>query len=385
MGQPNMIAMLLAGGEGKRLGELTSHIAKPVVSFGGKYRIIDFALSNCANSGIDTIGVLTQYEPQFLHSYVGVGDAWDLNRRNKGLSILPPYVHQQGSSWYKGTAHAMEQNIPYMELQKPTHVLVLSGDHIYQMDYSSMLEHHQRSGAEVTIAGVEVPIEQAPQFGIMQTDENGFVVDFKEKPDQPASSLASMGVYIFEWETLRAYLSQHSSRDFGRDVIPALLEDEREVGTFTFNGYWRDVGTVESLWQANMDLLEEKSGLDLGDRDWRIRSVPQQKIPQYISASAFVKQSLITEGCEIYGSVTDSVVSTDSFVSEGSTIQQSVLMPHSYIGSNATIQRAIIGEGAVVPDGAVIGSDTGEITVWSNTKQPVTITCSNGLGWSRGK
>lgn len=362
------VAMLLAGGEGKRLGALTKRIAKPAVSFGGKYRIIDFTLSNCANSGIDTVGVLTQYQPLRLNSYIGIGKNWDLDRKHGGVTILPPYVEKNGIKWYKGTANAIYQNIHFIEQYQPEYILVVSGDHIYKMNYIHMLNEHISKKAEVTIAVIEVPWEETSRFGIMNTNENNRILEFEEKPKHAKSNLASMGIYIFNWEILKFYLekdegSQDSSHDFGKDVIPLMLRENREMYAFPFTDYWRDVGTIESLWQANMELLDEEPKLDLYEYNWRVFSVNPNQPPQYIGPSAKVHQSIISEGSTIFGNVNHSVIFYGVEIGEESEINHSVIMPNAKIGKHVKIDRAIIGEDAVIPDGCRIGTPEGEVTL----------------------
>lgn len=353
--------MLLAGGQGTRLKSLTKQIAKPAVYFGGKYRIIDFPLSNCTNSGIDTVGVLTQYEPLILNSYIGIGSDWDLDRKYGGVSVLPPYVQsEEGGGWYTGTANAIYRNVKFLNQYDPDHVLVLSGDHIYKMDYSDMLDYHKASGADATISVIEVPWEEASRFGLMNTNDSGVITEFEEKPENPKSNLASMGVYIFRWDVLKRYLiddagNESSSHDFGKDIIPAMLGDYKKMMAYTFDGYWKDVGTVASLWEANMDLLEEKPELELNDHSWRIYSKSPNQPPQYISHEANVHNALINEGCRIHGSIDHSVIFYGVHVQEGSIIRDSVVMPEVKIGRNVTINRAIIAAGSVIEDGAVIG------------------------------
>lgn len=363
------VAMLLAGGQGTRLGELTKGLAKPAVPFGGKYRIIDFALSNCTHSGIDTVGVLTQYQPHLLNAYVGNGRVWDLDRNSGGVSVLPPYVGNDGGQWYKGTANAVYQNIQFVDQYDPEYVLVISGDHIYKMDYNRLLKEHKHKGAQATIAVIEVPWNEANRFGIMATDKEGRITEFHEKPAQPSSNLASMGVYVFNWKILKDYLVQDeldafSSNDFGKDIIPKMLEDRNNLFAYQFDGYWKDVGTVQSLWEAHMDLLEKSPGLDLYDPHWKFYAVNANQPPQYIAPEAKVEQSLINEGCRVYGRVERSVLSHNVQVGYGSTIKDSVIMPYVKIGNNVTIERAIIAN-SVIEDGALIGS--------SNPTEPITL------------
>lgn len=355
------VAMLLAGGEGRRLGLLTKKIAKPAVPFGGKYRIIDFALSNCTNSGIDTVGILTQYQPLVLHSYIGIGSNWGLDRNNGGATVLPPFVQQKGGRWYGGTANAIFQNIYFIERYNPEYVLVLSGDHIYTMDYTLMLDFHKQKNAELTIAVIEVPWSEASRFGTLITDENHKIFGFEEKAKRPKSNLASMGVYIFNWKLLKKYLlkderNQESSHDFGKDVIPLLLKENNKLFAYNFDGYWKDVGTIKSLWEANMDLLADNSQLNLYDPAWKIYSVNPNLPSQYIAPNAKVKGSLINDGCVVYGEVKDSVLFYGVTVGKNSLIEDSVIMPNVKIGSNVTIKKAIIGSSSVVVDGCRIGS-----------------------------
>ena len=368
------IAMLLAGGQGTRLGELTSDLAKPAVPFGGKYRIIDFTLSNCAHSGIDTVGVLTQYEPLVLNSYVGNGRPWDLDRNFGGVSVLPPYKGKDGGEWYKGTANAVYQNMNYIDHYDPEYVLVISGDHIYKMDYNRMLKNHIETGAEASIAVFEVPIEEASRFGIMNTDENDKVIEFEEKPEHPKNNLASMGVYLFNWKLMKKYLSEDeenpaSTNDFGKDIIPKMLEDGAALQAYRFKGYWKDVGTIESLWEGHMDLLTDPPVMDLEDPSWQIYAGNPNHPPQYIAKEADIKQSLINEGCMVFGKVIHSVLSSNVQTGEGSVLKDSVIMPNVIIGKNVRIEKAIIGSGTVIEDGAVIGSGTGEITLIGENQQ----------------
>lgn len=355
-----IMAMLLAGGQGSRLGLLTKKIAKPAVPFGGKYRIIDFPLSNCSNSGIDTVGVLTQYQPLELHTHIGIGKAWDLDRVNGGVTILPPYMTDKGGNWYEGTANAIYRNIEYIDHYNPEYVLILSGDHIYKMDYSKMLEHHKEKNADATIAVIDVDLKEASRFGIMNTLEGGKIYEFEEKPKKPKSTLASMGVYIFTWKVLRQYLimdekDKTSSKDFGKNIIPAMLRDNKALQAYNFEGYWKDVGTVESLWEANMDLLKSDSPLDLHEKEWKIYSSTQIRGPQYIGENASVKQSLIVEGCVINGDVNNSVIFSDVQIGKNSKVIDSVIMPNTIIGDNVIINKAIVGANAVIGNGCAVG------------------------------
>jgi glucose-1-phosphate adenylyltransferase len=351
--------MLLAGGKGSRLSSLTKEIAKPAVAFGGKYRIIDFTLSNCTNSGIDTVGVLTQYQPLVLNSYIGIGSAWDLDRLNGGVTVLPPYSEASGVKWYTGTASAIYQNFNYIKQYRPEYVLILSGDHIYKMDYGKMLDYHIEKDADVSISVIEVPIKEASRFGIMNTNEDMDIIEFEEKPQFPKSNLASMGIYIFKWSVLKEFLEMddrnpESSNDFGKDVIPLLLEEKKKVVAYPFKGYWKDVGTVKSLWEANMDLLNDESELNIYDRDWRIYSVNPNQPPQCIAPSAVVEDSLITEGCVVEGMVNHSVLFQGVSIGKGSYVKDSVLMPGCIIGENVRIENAVIAPEMNVIDGSVI-------------------------------
>ncbi|NMO95267.1 glucose-1-phosphate adenylyltransferase [Paenibacillus lemnae] len=362
MKRKKVVAMLLAGGQGKRLKSLTRTLAKPAVYFGGTYRIIDFPLSNCSNSGIDTVGVLTQYEPLVLHSYIGVGSDWDLDRKNGGVFVLPPYEREDGTSWYRGTADAIYRNLKFIEQYNPEHVLILSGDHIYKMNYDTMLDYHIEKNADCTISVIDVTPEEATRFGILNTEEDYRIYEFEEKPAQPKSTLASMGVYLFKWEMLRNYLLMNlnnpdTSHDFGKDIIPLMLGEDRTLYAYPFQGYWKDVGTIQSLWEANMDLLSENPKLDLNDPRWRIYTRNPNQPAQYIAPEAKVRNCMINEGCQVYGEVDHSVLFYGVEVGQGSVITDSVIMPKVKIGRNVTIHRAIVSEGMVIPDGAVIGTD----------------------------
>ncbi|MED1471352.1 glucose-1-phosphate adenylyltransferase [Bacillus salipaludis] len=366
MGKKKCVAMLLAGGKGSRLNSLTKDLAKPAVPFGGKYRIIDFPLSNCSNSGIDTVGVLTQYQPLLLNSYIGIGSAWDLDRKDGGVTVLPPYSESSEVKWYTGTASAIYQNLNYLKQYQPEYVLILSGDHIYKMNYESMLEYHIEKRADVTISLIEVPWAEANRFGIMSTNEDMRITEFEEKPSSPKNNLASMGIYIFSWNILKEYLEMdernpHSSHDFGKDVIPLLLDEKKKLFAYPFKGYWKDVGTVQSLWEANMDLLNDKCELDLFDLDWRIYSVNPNQPPQYIAPNAIVKESLINEGCTIEGEIEKSVLFQGVSVGQGTIIKESVIMPDAIIGNNVLIEKAIVPSEVTVPDGTVIRSFEDEI------------------------
>lgn len=356
------VAMLLAGGKGSRLSGLTKNMAKPAVSFGGKYRIIDFTLSNCSNSGIDTVGILTQYQPLELNSYIGIGSAWDLDRHNGGVTVLPPYAESSEVKWYKGTASAIYENLNYLNQYDPEYVLILSGDHIYKMDYGKMLDFHIEKKADVTISVIEVGWEEASRFGIMKTNEDGIITHFDEKPKFPKSNLASMGIYIFNWALLKQYLEMddrnpYSSHDFGKDIIPLLLEEKKKLSAYPFKGYWKDVGTVQSLWEANMDLLKDQSELRLFERNWKIYSVNPNQPPQFISPEAQVHDSLVNEGCVVYGNVSHSVLFQGVTIGKHATVKRSVIMPDVTIGEHVMIENAIVPKGLVLPDGAVIKSE----------------------------
>lgn len=363
-----MIAMILAGGQGSRLKELTHNIAKPAVPFGGKYRIIDFALSNCANSEIDTVGILTQYEPYILNSHIGIGSPWDLDRQHGGVRVLPPYYNRSGGRWYKGTANAIYENISFIDRYEPEYVLILSGDHIYNMDYSAMLNYHKRKKAEVTIAVKGVTLEEASRFGILSADESGKIYDFTEKPKEPKSTNASMGIYIFNWDLLREALKEdeentESSNDFGKNIIPKLLADNADLFAYDFEGYWRDVGTVESLWEANMDLLNRTSELDLFNKDWRVYSANTISPPQFISPTANVESSLINDGCIIEGHVKNAIVSTRVKIGKHSVITESVILPDAVIEDNVVLDKVIVLSGAIVKDNTVVKGEEGDIKI----------------------
>ena len=355
------VAMLLAGGQGSRLYVLTGDMAKPAVPFGGKFRIIDFPLSNCTNSGIDTVGVLTQYRPLELNSYIGNGQPWELDRMSGGVHILPPYQSATGASWYKGTANAIYQNIGFVDMYDPEYVVVLSGDHIYKMDYSDMLRRHKEAEADCTIAVMEVPWDEAPRFGIMNVGAADTIVEFEEKPKQPKSNLASMGIYIFSWQKMRAYLiadenDPASSNDFGKNIIPAMLNAGEKMVAYRFEGYWKDVGTLDSLWDANMDMLSPASGLNLLDKDWPIYGRTPSCPPAFVGEKSDVGNSAIAKGCVIEGEVKNSVLSVNVTVKEGAQVSYSVLMPGAVVEEGAVVQYAILGENAVVAKGAKVGA-----------------------------
>lgn len=364
------VAMLLAGGQGSRLYNLTNKTAKPAVPFGGKYRIIDFTLSNCVNSGIDTVGVLTQYQPFVLNEYIGSGQPWDLDKTYGGVKILPPYQRAEGADWYKGTANAIYQNIDFIERYDPDYVLILSGDHIYKMDYAAMLRYHKIVGADCTIAVIDVPIEEASRFGIMNTNDDGSIYQFEEKPPVPKSNKASMGIYIFSKEKLVQYLTSdendpESSKDFGKNIIPKMLAAGEKMYAFPFSGYWKDVGTVSSLWEANMDLLGEEPVFNLRDPEWRIYSRNANCAPHYTAPNASVSDSLITEGCEIYGTVIHSVLFNGVKVEAGATVRDAVIFNDVTIKAGATVDYAIIDSDVTVSEGAAVGEgkETGKITL----------------------
>ena len=361
------VAMLLAGGQGSRLYVLTKNVAKPAVPFGGKYRIIDFPLSNCINSGIDTVGVLTQYEPHVLNAYIGAGQTWDLDRLRGGVSVLPPYQGKT-SEWYKGTANAIYQNIPFIADYDPEYVLILSGDHIYKMDYNKMLQQHKDTGADATIAVLDVPLSEASRFGIMNCKPDGTIYEFEEKPKQPKSTLASMGIYIFSWKKLRKYLEEdeanpQSSNDFGKDIIPAMLANGEKMVSYRFEGYWKDVGTIESLWEANMDLLSPNSGLALSDDNWKIYGRTTGSPPHFTAKGAKVQHTLLSEGCEIAGNVSESVLFSDVKVAKNAKVEYSILMPGAVVEEGALVRYAIVASGAVIAKGAQVGEGPSDCDV----------------------
>ena len=357
----DVVAMLLAGGQGSRLGVLTKSIAKPAVPYGGNYRIIDFPLSNCVNSGIYTVGVLTQYQPLVLNDYLGNGQPWDLDRINGGVHVLSPYEAIGGAEWYKGTANAIYQNINFIEKYDPEYVVILSGDHIYKMDYAKMVDFHKKNNADCTIAVLEVPWEEASRFGILATDENDKIYEFAENPAEPKSNKASMGVYVFSWDKLKKYLTEdeadpNSSNDFGKNIIPKMLGDGQRMFAFPFKGYWKDVGTIESLWEANLDIINPNVDLDLSDKSWRIYSRNPMAPPHYIGKDAVVENSSVSEGCEIDGLVDYSVVSPNVTIEKDAEVKYSVIMPGATIKSGAKVYYSIIAEDAVIESGAQIGA-----------------------------
>ena len=366
MKQNNMLAMILAGGRGSRLHELTNKVAKPAVSYGGKYRIVDFPLSNCANSGVDIVGVLTQYESVLLNSYVAAGGRWGLDARESGVFVLPPREKADADlDVYRGTADAISQNIDFIDKYSPEYLLVLSGDHIYKMNYDKMLDYHKEMNADATIAVIEVPMKEASRFGIMNTDGNGRIVEFEEKPEHPKSNLASMGIYIFNWKLLRKILladmkNPDSHHDFGKDVIPCLLNDNKTLAAYKFKGYWKDVGTIDSLWEANMDLIDSRNELNLNDPTWKIYTEDTPALPQYIGPNAKIDKAFITQGCVVEGEVKHSVLFTGCKVGEGAKIIDSVLMPGVEVAAGAVVQRALVADNVKIGQDAVVGSADSE-------------------------
>ena len=366
MKQNNMLAMILAGGRGSRLHELTNKVAKPAVSYGGKYRIVDFPLSNCANSGVDIVGVLTQYESVLLNSYVAAGGRWGLDARESGVFVLPPREKADADlDVYRGTADAISQNIDFIDKYSPEYLLVLSGDHIYKMNYDKMLDYHKEMNADATIAVIEVPVKEASRFGIMNTDGNGRIVEFEEKPEHPKSNLASMGIYIFNWKLLRKILladmkNPDSHHDFGKDVIPCLLNDNKTLAAYKFKGYWKDVGTIDSLWEANMDLIDSRNELNLNDPTWKIYTEDTPALPQYIGPNAKIDKAFITQGCVVEGEVKHSVLFTGCKVGEGAKIIDSVLMPGVEVAAGAVVQRALVADNVKIGQDAVVGSADSE-------------------------
>ncbi|MBS6063058.1 glucose-1-phosphate adenylyltransferase [Criibacterium bergeronii] len=366
MKKKEMLAMILAGGQGSRLKMFTQNLAKPAVPYGGKYRVIDFVISNCANSGLDTVGVLTQYKPFELHNHIGIGASWALNRRDGGAFILPPYMSEKEQNFYKGTAHAIEQNIEFIDLFDPQYLLVLSGDHIYKMNYQKMLDVHKKNNADITIAVIEVPWEEAPRFGIMNTDEDGKIYEFEEKPEHPKSNLASMGIYIFNWQALReefknAELEARGKEDFGKDIIPSFLAQDKKLYSYKFSGYWKDVGTLESYWESNMDLLDIDNPLNLFDTSWQIRSHNKSLPPMYISKDAQVVHSMIADGARIKGTVKNSIIFSEVKVEEGAIVEDSVIMGETTIKKDAHVKKAIIGEHVIIGEKVQAYSEDGKL------------------------
>ncbi len=375
MKRKTIVAMLLAGGEGRRLAPFTEKMAKPALSFGGKYRIIDFPLSNCANSGIDTVGILTQYRPLVMSYHIGTGAAWGLDRKKAGITLLPPHIKLEDDSWYKGTANAVYQNIEYLERYNPDFVLILSGDHIYKMDYGLVLDFHLENDADATVCVLEVPWKEAPRFGIMNVDEAHRITRFDEKPAKPESNLASMGVYIFNWKMLRTMLEEdeanlESRNDFGGDIIPRMLAEGKKLMAYPFSGYWRDVGTIESLWEASMDLLSEDVEIDLYDEEWPVVSINHNQPAVCFGPRAMIRRSLAGEGARILGNVNESIVSVGARVETGARVDQSILMPGAHVGRDADLYRVIVGEHAIIGDGIALGDrDGGTISVVNNYEE----------------
>lgn len=370
MTKKEIVAMILAGGQGSRLGVLTKDLAKPAVPFGGKYKIIDFPLSNCSNSGIYTVGVLTQYKPLELNSHIGIGDTWDLDRRNGGVRILPPYQKEKGGDWYKGTANAIYQNVAFIEMHDPEYVLILS-ETIYKMDYDKMLDFHKEKQADATIAVIDVPLKEASRFGIMNTNDDLSIYEFEEKPENPKSTNASMGIYIFNWKVLKRALEEDeldelSSNDFGKNIIPKMLEEGRKLVAYPFKGYWKDVGTIESLWEANMDLLKDENELSLHDDEWKIYSANPVRPAQYIGPEAKIKNSLIVEGCIVNGIVENSVLFQGVHVGENTVIRNSVIMPNTIIEENSVIDKAIIGSEVHILSNCNVGNGDSISVIASN-------------------
>ncbi len=393
MKKTECVAMLLAGGQGSRLGVLTQKIAKPAVPYGGKYRIIDFPLSNCANSGIDTVGILTQYQPLELADYVASGKHWDLDRQSGGVHVLPPYQQISGADWYKGTANAIYQNLNFIERYNPEYVLILSGDHIYKMDYAKMIQQHKETGSDCTISVIDVPIEEASRFGIINCNPDGSIYEFEEKPKVPKSTLASMGIYVFNWDKLRKYLTEDeakegSSNDFGKDILPTMLGDGNKMMVYRFNDYWKDVGTIESLWDANLDLLNPKIDLNLSDPNWKIYSGTQGLPPQYIADTADVENSLVTVGCSVYGKLDYSVLFENVTVDEGATVEYSLVMPGSHIKKGAVVRYAIVAEDTVIEENAVVGESpeaVNNIDAWGIAVIGEGLTVGKGAKVTAGK
>ncbi|MDY3031622.1 MAG: glucose-1-phosphate adenylyltransferase [Clostridia bacterium] len=372
------VAMILAGGQGSRLGALTKNVAKPAVPFGGKYRIIDFPLSNCVHSGIDTVGVLTQYQPLELNTYIGNGKPWDLDRSHGGAYVLPPYQSAKAGEWYKGTANAIYQNLGFLEDFNPQNVLILSGDHIYKMHYGEMLRRHKETGAAATIAVMPVPWEEASRFGIMNVNDEGDIVEFEEKPAEPKSNLASMGIYIFNYQALKKYLTDdernpESDNDFGKNIIPTMLANGEKMVSYRFEGYWKDVGTIQSLWEANMDLIDDPPKFDINDRKWIIYSRNMALAPHYVGKGAKIVNSTITEGCTICGTINHSVIFGGVEIGEGTVINDSVIMPGAVIGKNVKMEKTVVGANAVIEDGANIGVSEKEDNMYASKM------CTHGI------
>lgn len=379
------VAMLLAGGQGSRLGVLTKHRAKPAVTYGGKYRIIDFPLSNCIHSGIDTVGVLTQYEPLELNAYIGTGAPWDLDGITGGAFVLPPYVKGERGEWYSGTANAIYQNMYFIDQYNPDYILVLSGDHIYKMDYSEMIRAHEEKEADATIAVIQVPMKEASRFGIMNTDADMKIIDFEEKPKNPKSDMASMGIYVFTWKKIRDYLvadskDEKSSNDFGKNIIPKMLDQGEKLYAFPFRGYWKDVGTIDSLWESNMELLQDEPLLDLYDESWRIFSRNPNKPPHFVDRDATVKNSLVSEGCYIYGTVENSILSAGVVVEAGAVVRDSIIMQETTVGKNSRVLMSIVDEEVKIGENCTIGGEGEKIAVVGHK-----VTVQDGAGVAPGE
>ena len=373
MKKKKCIAMLLAGGQGSRLGRLTTNIAKPAVSFGGKYRIVDFGLSNCANSGIDTVGILVQYKPLVLNKYVGTGESWDLAVEDGGVHILPPYAGEKGGEWYEGTADAIYHNIDFIDMYDPENVLILSGDHIYKMDYNLMLQEHLNKNADLTVSVIEVPWEEASRFGIMSTDDKDRITKFSEKPKKPDSNLASMGIYIFKWKALRKALledheAENTSHDFGKDLIPKMLAEKKKLFVYRFEGYWRDVGTVKSYYDSQMDLMDDVENINVFSGDMKVLSNSNMYPPQFIGPDANVKDSLICNGCTVYGSVKHSIIGSGAVIGKGTVVEDSIVLPNAIVGRDCVVKNTIINEGTITEDNLTIGGADEEVSVYGRAK-----------------
>ena len=380
-----VVAMLLAGGQGKRLGTLTEKLAKPAIPYGGKYRIIDFPLSNCINSGIETVGVLTQYQPLVLNEYLGNGQPWDLDLMDGGLQILSPYQKDDGGDWYKGTANAIYQNIHYIERYNPDYVLVISGDHIYKMDYSKMITFHEKNNADCTISVINVPFNQAKRFGILNTHQDGLIYEFEEKPQKPKSTKASMGIYVFKWDKLRSYLIKDenikdSSNDFGKDIMPRILSEGAKMYAYEFSGYWKDVGTIQSFWESNLDLLNPDAGINLNDKNWEIYSHSPNMPPHYISSQSKIENCIVAEGCNIHGNVKNSIIFPGVHIEKHSKICNSIIMPGAKIKGNCIINDSIVCENTVINENSQIGTlPLKNLNNYSKNKHNITVVDQNSI------